>query len=110
MSFNAIFFTVKTNQKNTDYYCMLMTALDSLFSSTPNLQHDVFVYCDLEDLHPSEININGRNIANSFPSVNIIYKSWPESKNYRPVPSPNYFYKWLCLEHIIHNTRYKNLA
>ena len=107
---NAIFFTVKANNSDDEYYCMLMTALESLFTSTKNIKHDIIVFIDSADLQVNEINANGATIGDYFPSVKIIHKNWPESKYLNPIPLPDYFYKWLCLEYMVHNTNYKQIA
>lgn len=106
---NAIFFTLKLDsQNNTDYYCMLLTALESIYKYSNNITYDIIVYYDFNNLNINTLNINSYSLLN-FPDIILINKPWTESIYYDNIPNPNYFYKWLCLEHIIHNYTYEKI-
>lgn len=105
---NAIFFVLKLDiNNNTDYYCMLLTALKSIYKYT-NIIYDIIVYYDFNDLNIQRLNINSYSLLD-FPGIILINKPWVESKYYDNIPNPNYFYKWLCLEHIVHNYTYEKI-
>ena len=71
---------------------------------------DIIVFYDSENIDFDTINMNNNYIKKMFPNVNYIEKKWPESINYSKIPTPSYFYKWLCMEYMIHNTDYDNIA
>ncbi len=106
----AIFFTIKINDINdSQYYCMLLYALETLINNSKNRDFDIIVYYDFSGKNIDEMSINGYSLTD-FSEVKFIHKPWNESKNYNSIPKIDYFYKWLCIEHIVHNSQYEQIA
>ena len=103
----VLIFSVKASVNNTDYYCMLLYALNTLYNNTPRLGFDVIVYYDIDTLCFSDMHYDATTL---YPDVIFIQKVMPKGIYDRCIPNPKHYYKWLCLEDIIKYSSYHQIA
>lgn len=87
---------------------MLLCALETLHSSTTQIDFDIIIYYDLGDYNFS--NIHKYDITKLYPNVIFASKILPTNAHHPIIPNPSYYYKWLCIEDIVTYSSYNQIA